>query len=322
MATRSLLLDEDIPHARALLGAGAFPADASARARAFGAWLGERVLARLRAIGDFEALRPVRLGSWARGELCPKSDVDLLFLGDPAAVADFVSRARDAGLNVRARVPADPDDWTAGVEPFDVLALTDAELKFVVTAPWRARVRTAVRRERDERRRRHDSVVGFLEPNLKFGPGGLRDVTQALALARLYPNRFVDVDAYPFELLNSIKDELLVLRAHLHLNGGGDVLSATDQIEVGRALGLAPAELMRHVQSQLERASFYGDWITARVGPKPPRPAPKLDVRARGDHRAAGRSVARRAVRGSSPRPRPVQRLASRGARTPGAAGH
>ncbi|NJL24263.1 MAG: HD domain-containing protein [Calothrix sp. SM1_5_4] len=122
----------------------------------------------------------------------------------------------------------------------------------------------ALRAEREERRKRQDSIANYLEPNLKFGAGGLRDIEQALALRKLFADAFRDADPYPFEVLAEIKEELLYLRCYLHLLRSGDVLTAQDQLELARRLNMGSArELMTFIQSELERASFYADWVVA-----------------------------------------------------------
>jgi [protein-PII] uridylyltransferase len=277
MATRSFLLDTDRDEAlRRLVLPGAFPAGVAEARRGFSLWLEERLLDRLHGLGDFTALRPVILGSWSRHELTPRSDIDLLFTGEEASVKEFIARAFAAGLKLRARVPEAAADWSAGVEPFDLLALQSAAALETQTAErlagqklkvreHRRAIFKAVRREREERRRRQDSIANYLEPNLKFGTGGLRDIEQALALRSLMAATFTDADPYPFEVLTSIKEELLFLRCALHLLGtGGDILTAPDQMELAGRLGFGSArELMTFVQSELERASFYADWVVA-----------------------------------------------------------
>lgn len=221
---------------------------------------------RLSAIGDFQSLKPVVLGSWARHELCPKSDIDLLFLGPQLAVKEFVGAAFKQGLKLRARTPEDVNDLTIGVEAFDILALYAMESERPVVRRNRRRIFASVRKERDERRRRQDSISSFLEPNLKFGAGGLRDIEQALALRSLFEDSFADVDPYPFRVLTEIKEEFLFLRSLLHLQGSGDILTAHDQLELFPILQMkSQKNLMRHIQSQLERASFYADWTVAWI---------------------------------------------------------
>ena len=276
MATRSFLLsDECEAGIERLLGSFKFPKQAKEMRAAFAPWLEERLLHRLNEFGSFEALDPVLLGSWARGELCPKSDIDLLFLGEEKLVKEFVAKAFAQGVKLRARTPEDKGDWTKGVEPFDILALHSAlaiqpetearvQTQRARVAKFRRTVLSSIKKERAERRLRQDSVASLLEPNLKFGIGGLRDIEQALALARLFPERFAGLDPYPFGVLESIKDQLLVLRTLLHLKGSGDVFTAQDQLDLAKLLGFeAPKQLMTHIQSELERASFYGDWVVA-----------------------------------------------------------
>lgn len=275
MATRNFLLEINEREGFDRLLKSAFPGPVAAARADFSMWLEKRLLERLNAFGDFAALKPVLLGSWARHELCPKSDIDLLFAGPENEVKEFIAKAFRSGLKLRARTPEDPQDWTVGVEPFDVLALhfaqgftPDAE---ALLGPqkekvrrWRPRILTAVRTEREERRKRQDSISNYLEPNLKFGAGGLRDIEQALAIRGLYPEKFKDADPYPFKVLHQIKDELLYLRGLLHLSGSSDILSANDQLDLASKLEMeSPHALMKFLQSELERASFYADWCVA-----------------------------------------------------------
>ncbi len=261
MATRSFLLSEEVDQGRELLLSGAkFPSIKDNRQK-FSLWLEQKLKAKLEAIGDFAALKPLRLGSWSRDELCPKSDIDLLFLGPEEKVKTFVGAAFKQGLKLRARTPENKDDLSIGVEPFDILALQAEESLRPLVHKYRRKIFSAIRKERDERRKRQDSVSSFLEPNLKFGAGGLRDIEQALQLKSLFAPLFAEQDEYPFAVLNEIKEEFLFLRSLLHLQGSGDILTAHDQLEFVKLLGVdSHQEFMKHIQSQLERASFYADW--------------------------------------------------------------
>src|SRR5665213_1373667 len=172
MATRSFLLDSQIESGfQCLLGDGSklFPEHARELRQEFSKWLEERLVERLQSFGDFASLKPVLLGSWARHELSPKSDIDLLFAGPESKVKEFIAKAFRDGLKLRARTPENLEDWSVGVEPFDVLALkgakgfsSDAE---AALEPERQRAVTnrkailkAIRIERDERRKRQDSI--------------------------------------------------------------------------------------------------------------------------------------------------------------------
>ncbi len=299
MATRNFLLAEDIDEGRALLLDGVqFPHKVrEARAR-FSKWLEGKLLERLKEFGDFSKIKPVLLGSWSRHELSPKSDIDLLFAGEEDEVGEFVRAAFKDGLKLRARTPENADDWSQGVEPFDVLALHSAKAynpqdEALVDAQrahaekQRRQIYKAIKREREDRRKRQDSISNYLEPNLKYGAGGLRDIEQALALRALFPKPFEGVSTYPFELLEQVKEELLYLRSLLHLAGSSDVLSAHDQLELSKTLGMDSAQaLMKFVQSQLERASFYADWAVAYS-----QASPKMREAARKGLKTASESI-------------------------------
>jgi [protein-PII] uridylyltransferase len=251
-------------------------------------WLSEKLLERLSSFPKWKEAKAIRLGSWSREELCPKSDVDLLLLGEESDVREFVEAAQKNGIKIRSRLPQNPSDWTVGVEPFDVLALLHAkafdigdERKLIEQqAQIRAKkstikkILTAVRKERQIRQRRHDSVSNYLEPNLKFGAGGLRDLEQALAVYHLFPEKFSDHDQEVIKKIVEAKNFLLMLRQLVHWLGGGDILAAGFQPEIAKLLGFAHlSELMKEVQIRLERGSFYADWVVefATTKEQPPR---------------------------------------------------
>ncbi|MGE0528711.1 MAG: HD domain-containing protein, partial [Bdellovibrionales bacterium] len=258
-----------------------FSESVRASRRRFSLWLEERLLARLGSIGDFRALHPVLLGSWSRSELTPKSDIDLLFTGPEERVHEFVQCAFKQGLKLRARTPENRADWTVGVGSFDILALRSARALDSTTewlleeqrkkvVQYRRSIFKALRVEREERRQRQDSVSSVLEPNLKFGAGGLRDIEQALAVREIFPEAFRVADPYPFVVLAAIKEELLFLRVLMHLLDSGDILTAQDQLEISRRLQFeSPRTLMKFIQSELERASFYADWVVAYAAAGP-----------------------------------------------------
>ncbi|MBX3021286.1 MAG: HD domain-containing protein [Bdellovibrionales bacterium] len=275
MAARSFLLEPDRAEGLAILAKAGFPADVRQVREEFSTWLEGKLLQRLNSLGDFHSLQPVLLGSWSRHELTPKSDIDLLFAGPEEQVKEFVAKAFRAGLKLRARTPESAKDWTVGVEPFDILALFNAQALNAKTSELlhahrrkvienRRAIFKAIRSEREERRKRQDSITNYLEPNLKFGAGGLRDIEQALALRPLFEKQFANVDPYPFQVLTELKEEFLFLRSYLHLLGSGDILTAHDQLELAKRLNMeSPRALMTFIQSELERASFYADWVVA-----------------------------------------------------------
>jgi [protein-PII] uridylyltransferase len=282
MATKSYLTREQVEEASAKLIAPSRPPDGDERrgidlgSRIFSKWLGEKLLARLSLHPDWLTAQPILLGSWAREELSPKSDIDLLFVGPEERVKVLVQDFSREGLKLRYRVPEDASDWTKGVEPFDILALfsavplteqarikLDAELARLAARKneFRRELLKAMRLERKTRAERFDSISNFLEPNLKFGPGGLRDLEQALKARQLFSERFDNMD-HAFIVLAYYKSFFLLVREKLHLSEGAtDVLSAPEQRPIAEWLGYKdPKDFMREIQKGLSRVSFYADW--------------------------------------------------------------
>lgn len=228
---------------------------------------------------DFEKAGPVLLGSAARGELCPRSDLDLLFVGSEEAAARFIRRQQEAGFRLRSRVPEDLKDWSVGVETPDLLALLEAtaltpEAETALSAQkdlLRARAgkdrKTWLRdllKERAEREARFDSIANVLEPNLKYGPGGLRDLDQGRQILALFPERFESA-VHAREILESYAGFLLLVRQKLHLEGQGDLLSGPAQFDIARWLGMEHRDFMRQIQRGLSRVHFYSTWIAERA---------------------------------------------------------
>ncbi len=233
------------------------------------------------SLGDvWDAAAPIAVGSWSRDELSPRSDLDLVFAGEEAAAAEVTRWAQSQGIKIRARVPESREDWTIGVEAFDVLALLRARaltesgegVLLLQQVQLEARLKSlrrdffrVCRREREARVKRHDSIANYLEPNLKFGPGALRDLEQALSLRRLFPDRF-ETDEHAVAIYEYYKRFYLLVRHRVHVAGsGGDVLSAYDQAPVAEWMGYASArDFMRELQKGLSRVSFYADTDFAR----------------------------------------------------------
>ncbi len=138
------------------------------------------------------------VGGYGRGELFPQSDIDLLVLGEAAAqcahaegLARFFALLWDAGLPVGHAVRSPAQTAQAAREDITVLtaqlearllcgdaahiaALADA---IAPTRSWAAPEYFEAKRE--EQRMRHarfGDTSDNLEPNLKDGPGGLRDL--------------------------------------------------------------------------------------------------------------------------------------------------
>ena len=145
-----------------------------------------------------QALTLVPIGGYGRGELFPGSDVDLLLLHKrhmsattARAVAALLAELWDAGLKVGHAVRTITDCvHLARADVSEATALMEGrrlagdpalyqQLR-IALAPGRIwtlpRYLSAKRTEQAERHARYNSTDHNLEPNVKDGPGGLRDV--------------------------------------------------------------------------------------------------------------------------------------------------
>ncbi len=150
-----------------------------------------------RCVADDAPLVLLATGGYGRGELYPLSDIDLLVLAEPAAQkahADNLSRffalLWDAGFaaghatrSVDECRQAASDDITVltALSELRVLAGVDdlAPLREVLSSNhiWPAKEYfEAKRAEQRTRHARFNDTADNLEPNLKEGPGGLRDL--------------------------------------------------------------------------------------------------------------------------------------------------
>ncbi len=244
--------------------------------KAFSNWLGLKLEDVIKSFPDWKETGPILLGSWARGEICLKSDIDLLFCGQEEKVIKLVSYLNEQGYKIRYRMPQDMQDWTQGVEAFDVLSLLKArpltaeaatklseqQQKILLKRSYFAKViLKEVIKERKIRANRFDSITSFLEPNIKYGPGGLRDIEQALQIYELFSDK-IPSPAHTLNVLNYYKSYLLSIRQKLHLDGLGDVLVSTSQVDIAQWMGFKSYKIFMHdLQRGLSRSHFYSEWI-------------------------------------------------------------
>ncbi len=251
-------------------------------------WLGDVMWNRITSFKDWQTSDPILLGSWARDELCPKSDIDMLFCGNEDSTKKIVDDLALKGVKIRYRMPKDMTDWTIGVEAFDILALLGA----VAMTPsgqqklnqqkekikqglkkHRTAILKAIRSERETRSLRYDSIANFLEPNIKYGAGGLRDLQQGRVIRELFSEKF-DEMGRSIAVLNYYHDFFLTIRQKLHLLGGQDVLLAHYQQEISSWFGYKnKTDFMGQVELGLSRVSFYSDWMieVAAAKKNPPK---------------------------------------------------
>jgi [protein-PII] uridylyltransferase len=257
------------------------------------------------------------LGGYGRRELSPHSDLDLLLLCPtqmrpaelkPLANA-FSTTLWDLKLTVGWSVRTGPECLSAAREDLSAAtALLDARL-LVGSEPAFSQLRERlledlhsraddfVRRKAEElrsRRHRYGDSVFMLEPQLKQGEGGLRDletarwITQArqglaelkgLAEAGVLPEREV-------QALRAARDFLLRVRHEMHFIRGRkeDRLTFDLQEAVARFLdyrdsseGLPVEQFMRDYYLSAQTIRRATDAVIARAeehhGPRPPGPA-------------------------------------------------
>ncbi len=237
-------------------------------------FIGDRALELFKAQPEYKDLEIILLGSWGRGELTSNSDLDVLILGSEAQVLKFKSSLELQGLKLRYRVPEDSEDWSKGVDIPDILSLWKAKAlrnsgqkilkaqqeKFFKDKIWKKKILKFVTEEKKVRKERFDSIINFLEPNLKFGPGGLRDLYQAQIILDLFPEKFPDSD-YEVSLLNYYLGFFLSLRHRLALTDFSDQVVSSEQIELAKWMGFKDNKsFMRELLRGFSRIDFYTQW--------------------------------------------------------------
>ena len=219
------------------------------------------------------------VGGYGRGELSPRSDLDLVLLYEPdggaksiAALADRVwYPVWDLGLALDHSVRTPAEARKTAAEDLKVqLGLLDARhiagdpaltsaLRSAVFADWRNQAPKrlpALREMCQERAERQGELSYLLEPDLKESRGGLRDATALRAVAASWL-----ADA-PHQGLEEARTRLLDTRDALHLVTGRatDRLALQEQDQVAAALGLLDADtLLRQVYEAARRIAYASD---------------------------------------------------------------
>ncbi|MFJ8982113.1 [protein-PII] uridylyltransferase [Streptomyces sp. NPDC102282] len=221
----------------------------------------------------------VAVGGYGRGELSPRSDLDLLLLHDGTADAGAVAALADGiwypvwdlglALDHSVRTPGEARR-TAGEDLKVQLGLLDARpvagdlglvsgLRTAILADWRNQAPKrlpALDELCRERAERMGELQFLLEPDLKEARGGLRDATALRAVAASW------VADAPREGLAEARRTLLDARDALHLTTGRatDRLALQEQDQVAGALGLLGADaLLRHVYEAARTVSYATD---------------------------------------------------------------
>ncbi|MFG3010892.1 [protein-PII] uridylyltransferase [Streptomyces cinerochromogenes] len=227
----------------------------------------------------------VAVGGYGRGELSPRSDLDLVLLhdgSDPGAVAALADRlwypVWDLGLSLdhSVRTPAEARR-TAGEDLKVHLGLLDARhlagdpalsagLRTTALADWRNQAPRRLPELQElcaERAARQGELQYLLEPDLKEARGGLRDATALRAVAASWL-----ADA-PREGLADARRRLLDVRDALHLATGRatDRLALQEQDQVAAELDLLDADtLLRQVYEAARLIAYASDVTWREVG--------------------------------------------------------
>jgi len=252
-------------------------------------WVAELLHA---AVSDgHEGLALVAVGGYGRAELCPQSDIDLMLVyerrRDVAAVADRIwYPIWDEGIKlghsvctVREALGLANDDLDSATALLSArLVAGDKGLAETLAAggieQWRKRSKRwlsdlAVRN--DLRQEKAGEVAFELEPDLKEGRGGMRDV-HALGWAEAARQILLDHDS---QSLSRAYGVLLDVRVELQRRSGrpSNIVGLHDQAAVAKALGDVDADaLMARVAEAARSIAWTSDdtWHRIRSGLRGP----------------------------------------------------
>jgi len=237
------------------------------------------------------------VGGTGRREMAPRSDIDMMVVHRGSAkkieagLADLWYPIWDTGIHLGHSVRAANQKWPVGAEQLDSAttmlsgrwlagdrALADEMLQAAHRA-WQADAGTwlSLLRERGLARHRADGEVAFLlEPNLKEGRGGLRDMHELRWIDAAGRGIAVETPA----VLSAAYDTLLHARVELHRVApmAGEVLRLEDQDAIAAAGRFGSADdLMAEVSSAARTISWQFDraWHAVARGSKTPmKPRP------------------------------------------------
>lgn len=254
-----------------------------AHADAADAWFADLMAA---STGDLDGIALLALGGYGRGELWPYSDLDVLLVHhkkrkDIQEVAESLwYPVWDRGLKL-GHVVGTVDQILEGAngELDRATALLDLrliagdsglheKLEAGTTKLWSKKasdfldlLATSV----EERHDRYGDVSFTIEPELKNGRGGLRDLHAMRWADRAEPG-FASEELAE---LSSQSDLLLSARVELHRTAGRatDTLSLDDQDAVAEAMGMSDGQaLMLELASAGRRTAWHSDevWVRRR----------------------------------------------------------
>ena len=233
----------------------------------------------------------VAVGGYGRGELAPFSDLDIMLIHDGAKnIDDLASKIWypiwDSGLKlghsvctVKQATELAKSELDAATALLSVRLLAGDEslaneLSIEGVKTWKVgasnRLPQLMQRVRD---RQQDSgeVAFLLEPNLKEGYGGLRDI-HALIWAEAAG---VEISRSDRDALDAGRDVLMAVRVALHRHVGRavEVMHLEDQDAVASLCGYQNADALVAALSNAGRSvSWVGDEVWARVASAKTKP--------------------------------------------------
>jgi [protein-PII] uridylyltransferase len=259
-----------------------------------------RAAERVRRSKGSEGMALLAVGGYGRRDMCPYSDVDLVLIHrgvrEMREVAEQVwypiwdaRLALDHSVRtVKEALEVADDDLRAALGLLDArLVAGDASLLSEfgerLERLWRRRARRFVGELEGAVARRHQvagEVAFLLEPDLKDGKGGLRDV-QALRVAA----GFTPVVPAELALVAAANETLLSVRVELQRATGRatDRLVLQEQDAVARALGLGDGDVLMSQVAEAARAvgvasddawSRVRSWLAGPRGRVVPRDQP------------------------------------------------
>jgi [protein-PII] uridylyltransferase len=270
-------------------------ADITLRGAAFGTALAaacdEAIVESASALAVKGKWAVIALGSYARRELCPGSDLDVVLIhagGARGSVADAAARSLwypfwDAGftLGQATRTPKEAlrladEDLDALTAMLDIRVVCgDAEFAHELhrkacglAVKRKTRVIPTLAAAADARYTRPGPVAEMVEPNLKDGAGGLRDlhalgwagvIAGGTGLDGLVAAGVISED--DVDVLEAANSRLLDVRVALHRVTGGrsDLLTMQEQDNVSRLVGAADADTLLR---ELADAARHVGWIS------------------------------------------------------------
>lgn len=252
-----------------------------------------------------EHIALVAVGGYGRGELNPNSDIDIMFLHDgtmPVAKVEDIAQKLlyflwdmrlDVGYSVRQIadcIEMAAADTTVKTALMDCRYLSGSRSQFenlrkvvftqILTKSSDKFIKEKIA-EMKGRRDKYGSTVYLLEPNLKEGEGGLRDLHTAMWVARVKykfqdPRELIVKGVLTEEELtayNDALDYLWRLRNELHFFNGrkNDQLTFDAQIHLAGFLGyqdkgrtLAVEEFMRDYYRHGNRVEHFASSLVSR----------------------------------------------------------